>query len=165
MATDRTGNLPRIPPREADSHKGTYGHLMIVGGSRGMTGAVALAGQSGLRSGAGLVTLLIPETCWSVIAALDPCYMTIPLPADEAGRIGDAYDAIAVAAERASCVAIGPGLGRSPTLDTLVARLYAELPKPLVVDADGLNALAGRPLPSPAGPRILTPHPGEFRRL
>jgi NAD(P)H-hydrate epimerase len=91
--------------------------------------------------------------------------MTVPLPADEGGRIGAAKAQILAATERATSVALGPGLGRSPTLDTLVRELYAELPVPLVVDADGLNALAAEPLPSPAAPRILTPHPGEFRRL
>jgi NAD(P)H-hydrate epimerase len=160
--------LPRLPDRPADAHKGHFGFALIVGGSRGMTGAVALAGMAALRGGAGLVRLAVPETCLDSVAAFEPSYMTLPLPADPAGRISrEAFEPIRQWTDWATVVALGPGLGRSQRLDELVGRLYRELPKPLVVDADALSALATQPeiLAQAAGPRILTPHPGEFARL
>jgi ADP-dependent NAD(P)H-hydrate dehydratase len=160
--------LPRLPPRRPDAHKGDFGLALIVGGSRGMTGAVALAGMAALRGGAGLVRLAVPELYQDVITSFEPSYMTAALPADPSGRIaGNAYEAIAALSEPAAVVACGPGLGRSWDLDPLVGRLYQELHKPLVVDADGLNALSADPdlLAEPGGPRILTPHAGEFARL
>ncbi len=80
-------DLPHLPARSDDSHKGDYGRALLVGGSRGMTGAIALAGLATLRSGAGLVTLAVPDRCLETVAAIDPCYMTVPLPDDEQGRL------------------------------------------------------------------------------
>ncbi len=160
--------LPRLPPRRPDAHKGDFGLALIVGGSRGMAGAAALAGMAALRGGAGLVRLAVPETVLDTVAGFEPSYMTIPLPADAAGRLAaGAFGRIAELAEQATVVACGPGLGRSFDLDQLVARLYEEIAKPMVFDADALNALAAEPdvLVRPGGPRILTPHPGEFARL
>ena len=133
-----------------------------------MSGAVALAGMAALRGGAGRVRLAVPETCLDTVALFEPSYMTSPLAADEAGHItGNARGQIEKLAAAATAVALGPGLGRSSDLDSLVPRLYDEIVKPMVVDADALNALADSPetLASPGGPRILTPHPGEFARL
>jgi NAD(P)H-hydrate epimerase len=133
-----------------------------------MTGAVALAGMAALRGGAGLVRLAVADACLDVVAGIEPSYMTSPLPADRAGRIAyRALDRIVALAARATAVGCGPGLGRSLGLTALVARLYQHLAQPMVVDADALNALATRPeiLARPGGPRILTPHPGEFARL
>lgn len=161
-------SLPRLPERAADAHKGYFGFALIVGGSRGMAGAVAMAGMAALRGGAGLVRLAVPETSLDLVAAFEPSYMTLPLPADRAGRIApEAIDTIGEWVDRATVVALGPGLGRSEGLDELVGRLYRELPKPMVIDADGLNALATQPevLARRGGPRVLTPHPGEFARL
>ena len=160
--------LPRLPPRRPDAHKGDFGLALIVGGSRGMAGAASLAGMAALRGGAGLVRLAVPETILDTVAAFEPCYMTIPLPADAAGRLtAGAFDRIAELAEQATVVACGPGLGRSLDLDQLVVRLYEQIARPMVFDADALNALASEPevLVRPGGPRILTPHPGEFARL
>lgn len=160
--------LPRLAPRTPDAHKGSFGTALIVGGSRGMSGAVALAGMAALRGGAGLVRLAVPNSVQAIVAGFEPSYMTLSLPSDRVGRISaKARDLILAAAETATVVGLGPGLGRSPGLGLLVAWLYEHLAKPLVVDADGLNALAGRPesLDRPGGPRILTPHPGEFDRL
>jgi len=160
--------LPRLPPRAVDAHKGDFGLALVVGGSRGMVGAVALAGMAALRSGAGLVRLAIPEACQDTVAGFDPSYMTTALPADAEGRLSSAArDRIVELANSATVVACGPGLGRSVELDRLVGWLYANLSGPMVLDADGLNALAGQPdvLAQPGGPRILTPHPGEFARL
>jgi NAD(P)H-hydrate epimerase len=161
-------DLPLLPERPAESHKGDFGLALVVGGSRGMSGAVAMAGMAALRGGAGLVRLAVPEPCLETVAGFEASYMTMPLPADRAGRIAlAARPKILAAAERATVVAYGPGLGRSAGLDTLGEWLYGHLPRPMVIDADGLNALAARQdtLGGPAGPRILTPHPGEFARL
>lgn len=160
--------LPHLPPRAPDAHKGDFGLALIVGGSRGMTGAVALAGMAALRGGAGLVRLAVPEACLDTVAGFEPSYMTVGLPADSSGRLAaSAFDAIAALADTATVVACGPGLGRSLDLEQLVGRLYQEVRKPMVVDADGLNALSSDAdaLSQPGGPRILTPHPGEFARL
>ena len=127
-----------------------------------------MAGVAALRSGAGLVRLAVPEVCQDTVAAIEPSYMTAGLPADEAGRFASEVhgDVLSLAVE-ATAVAVGPGMGRSPELDTLVGRLYCELELPGVFDADGLNALAEEPdvLAKSCGPRIITPHPGEFARL
>ena len=160
--------LPQIPTRPVDAHKGDFGLTLIVGGSRGMTGAIALAGMAALRGGAGLVRLAVPDRCLAVVAAVEPSYMTVPLADDAKGRIAaDAYQQILAWADAATVVALGPGLGRSEALDELVGRLYRELDRPMIVDADAINALAMQPdvLSQPGGPRILTPHPGEFTRL
>lgn len=133
-----------------------------------MAGAVALAGMAALRSGAGMVKLAVPDCVLETVAGFEPSYMTVPLPCDEGGRCG--ADAVAIVMEMAgwaTCVACGPGIGRSADLTYFVRELYRQLPLPLVIDADGLNALAEAPagLKDAAGPRVLTPHPGEFSRL
>ena len=168
MTTPNQTSLPRLPERLADAHKGDFGLALIVGGSRGMSGAVGLAGMAALRGGAGLVRLAVPGGCLDTVAAFEPSYMTVALPGDSDGRItGSAYERIVALAEAATVVGLGPGLGRSAELDGLVGRLYQDLAKPMVVDADALNALATQPeiLGQHAAPRILTPHPGEFARL
>lgn len=160
--------LPRLPARRSEAHKGDFGLALVVGGSRGMAGAAALAGMAALRGGAGLVRLAVPEPCLDTVAGFEPSYMTVPLPADDAGRIApEAFERLLELIEPATAVACGPGLGRSPGLDRLVARLYRETAKPMVFDADALNALAAEPaaLAHPGGPRVLTPHPGEFAGL
>ena len=160
--------LPSLPRRHFESHKGDYGHALLVGGSRGMAGAMGLVGMAALRSGAGLVTLAVADECLDTVASYEPSYMTLPLPSDEYGRIaGRAKGVLEQFVARATCVGCGPGLGRSDELDELIGWLYEHLERPLVLDADGLNALArdGSRLARPGGPRILTPHVGEFRRL
>jgi NAD(P)H-hydrate epimerase len=163
-----TDDLPLLPERPPESHKGDFGLALVVGGSRGMSGAVSMAGIAALRGGAGLVRLAVPETILDSVAAFEPSYMTVALTADRRGRIAlEARQEILSAAAVATVVAHGPGLGRSLGLTALTCRLYSHLPKPMVIDADGLNALASRrdTLPQPPAPRILTPHPGEFARL
>ncbi|MGB9690399.1 NAD(P)H-hydrate dehydratase [Thermogutta sp.] len=160
--------LPVLPMRPRDAHKGRFGTVLIVGGSLGMSGAAGLAGLAALRGGAGLVRVATPGPVLSIVAAYERSYTTIPLEADRQGRISlRAFEQVMDAAAEADWVALGPGLGRSLGLSRFVARVYSELGKPLVLDADGLNALAREngQLPRPAGPRVLTPHPGEFRRL
>jgi NAD(P)H-hydrate epimerase len=163
-----TDDLPRLPERLPESHKGDFGLALVVGGSRGMSGAAALAGMAALRGGAGLVRVAVPEPCVDTVAGFQPSYMTVPLPADRAGRIAlTARERILSAAKAAAVVAYGPGLGRSPGLNALTGWLYEHVRQPMVIDADGLTALAAhRESPDPATvPRILTPHPGEFARL
>lgn len=160
--------LPVLPPRSPEGHKGDYGRALLIGGSRGMSGAIALAGISALRGGAGLVKLAVPDVCLDVVAGFEPSYMTAPLPCDSAGRLAiGAKAALALLTSNATCVAIGPGLGQSDETTQLVLWLYRSLAQPLVLDADALNALATVPdgLTNPGGSRILTPHPGEFERL
>jgi NAD(P)H-hydrate epimerase len=164
--------LPKLSARPADSHKGDYGRVLVLGGSRGMAGAPALAGIAALRSGAGLVTVASPASIQPTVAAFSPCLMTVPLVEDEDGvmDLANVVD-LAGAGESFDVWAIGPGLGRSEGVAELVARLYRDVPRPMVVDADGLNALAAalkrnpQALNKPAAPRVLTPHPGEFARL
>jgi ADP-dependent NAD(P)H-hydrate dehydratase len=158
--------LPRLAPRKLESHKGDYGHCLLVGGSRGMAGAIALAGKAALRGGAGRVTVAIPDNCLDVVAALEPCYLTLALPTDGESRIvAEARDRLQ--SHPADCLACGPGLGTGPHIDSLIRWMYQTLTQPMVIDADGLTAMARQHFPwgSSAGPRILTPHPGEFRRL
>lgn len=166
------GDLPRLPARAEESHKGDFGRLLLVGGSRGMSGAIALAGMAALRAGAGLVTLAVPDCCLETVAAYEPCVMTTPLPCDAQGGLAEsALETIMQRAARADVVACGPGLGGGEGVRALIPELYARLERPLVVDADGLNALAeyadrpGAEWAAPPAPRVLTPHPGEFRRL
>jgi NAD(P)H-hydrate epimerase len=165
-----TEPLPNLPPRDRDAHKGDFGTALVIGGSRGMSGAVALAGMSALRGGAGLVRVAVPEVCLETVAAFESCYTTIPLPCDSEGRIASAaLPIIRKESQKADVLALGPGLGRSSELEKLVGVLFAEIEKPMVVDADALNALAAqsgeRTLDQHSGPRVLTPHPGEFARL
>jgi ADP-dependent NAD(P)H-hydrate dehydratase len=168
MAHAATPPLVQLPPRKPDAHKGDFGTALIVGGSRGMSGAAALAGMAALRGGAGLVRVAVPDACLETVAGYEPSYTTIPLPADASGKLlAIAAEKIIEQSEAATALALGPGLGRSPELDMIVARLYREIQKPMVVDADALNALSTQPevLSQHAGPRIMTPHPGEFARL
>jgi ADP-dependent NAD(P)H-hydrate dehydratase len=159
--------LPTLRPRDAESHKGDFGRALLVGGSRGMSGAISLAGQAALRSGAGLVTLAVPSCVLDVVASIEPSYMTTPL-VDEDDHIGQtAAQTIVHLAQNATAVAFGPGLGRRANLTELAIKLYEGINQPMVVDADALFALADRQaaLTKPSGSRILTPHPGEFARI
>lgn len=160
--------VPRLPRRAPDSHKGTYGRALLIGGSLGMPGSISLSGMATLRAGAGLVRLAVPQSCHAIVAGFDPCFMTLPLPADAEGRIaGEAQPLVAAELAKVTAAACGPGLGRSTDLDDLIAWLYREALVPLVLDADALNSLAAHPhvASSPGGARVLTPHPGEFARL
>ena len=141
--------------RPADSNKGMYGHVLIVGGSFGKSGAPAMAGLGAYRSGAGLVTAAVPRSALPSVAAVRPELMTVPL--------ADA-DQVLELLKKMTVLALGPGLGMGREAVRLVKRLYAEAPVPAVVDADALNALAGA-LPQTDKIRVLTPHPGEMARL
>ena len=160
--------LPRLRPRPRDGHKGDFGRVLLIGGSRGMAGAIALAGMAALRSGAGLVTAAVPDQCLDTVATFEASLMTVPLPSDGEGCISaQACQRIEELARSATVIGCGPGLGRSSELDEFVGSLQEKIELPIVFDADALNALAERDdwMISAAGPRVLTPHPGEFRRL
>jgi NAD(P)H-hydrate epimerase len=155
-----------VPPRTPDGHKGDYGHVLIVAGSRGKTGAAYLSGMGALRSGAGLVTVATPACCLPIVASLAAEYMTEPI-AEAAGDLDpEAVDTVLELAR--DVIALGPGLGTSPGVKQFVKRLVAQASVPLVIDADALNAFADDPdaLSGQGGPHIIiTPHPGEMARL
>jgi NAD(P)H-hydrate epimerase len=162
--------LPKLPPRAPDSHKGTYGAVLIVAGSRGMSGAAVLCGAGALRGGAGLVRVATPTDVQPLVAAGNPCYLTDGLPIEVArhGLAEDAAPLILELAESADVVAIGPGLGRQGKIVEIIELVTARLIRPMVIDADALNALASLPvdaLKRREAPTVLTPHPGEFGRL
>lgn len=168
----RVEHLPPRPDRSPDSHKGTFGSVFIVGGSRGMSGAIALAGMGALRGGAGLVTLAVPSGIVPTVTALEPSYLTKALPEDKHGCISlVAWSALHDADKKYNVLAIGPGLCRTDDSQELTARLYERCEVPLVIDADGLNNLTDRKSVLSSHPnsdsaaRVLTPHPGEFARL
>ena len=184
MSMPLISELPHLPPRPEDSHKGTFGRVLVVGGSRGMTGAVCLAGLGALRGGAGLVTIAAPASIVPIAAAVETSYLTVPLPEDEQGRLSlKAQSDLVKMISNNTVMAVGPGLGRSHDLTELMQQLYRSVEIPMVIDADGINALsqaAGIPAPKTTGTlpdrvvdsksnqptvRILTPHPGEFSRL
>jgi len=160
--------LPRLPARAADSHKGDYGSGLLIGGSRGMSGAIALAGLATLRAGAGLVRLAVPDRCLETVASYSPCFMTIPVVDDAQGRItAAAFEQLEPRLAQATCIAVGPGMGQSAELRALLGRITRASPVPLVIDADGLNNLVDVPGWSGhlAAKCVITPHPGEWSRL
>jgi NAD(P)H-hydrate epimerase len=160
-------HLPALPSREPDSNKGDFGRVLVVAGSRGMTGAAILCGTAALRGGAGLVRLAVPADVLAIVAGGHPCYMTAPLPCDEKGRLdGRAAPELEALLVASDVAAVGPGLGQSDGT-TACVRAALSVPKPMILDADGLNVLHGDTtlLRQRASPVILTPHPGEFARL
>lgn len=162
--------IPVCPKRSDEANKGDCGSVLVIGGSRGMSGAACLTGVSALRAGTGLVTVAAPVGIIGIIASYEPSYLTLGLPEDDHGRIQQsASQQIAISLTKQSAVAVGPGLGQSASLLELITELYSTIAVPCVFDADALNLLAKRPYVFKRGvdapPRILTPHPGEFARL
>ncbi|TLM66410.1 MAG: NAD(P)H-hydrate dehydratase [Deltaproteobacteria bacterium] len=157
-----------LPPRPADGHKGTFGHLLVVAGSTGKSGAAVMASAAGLRGGAGLVTLACPAGMQAVAAAHLVEVMTAPLP-EVAGALSlQAMEELLALSDGKQAVAIGPGLGLNDETAALVRRFLKETPLPVVVDADALNALAAHPevfACRRGRATVLTPHPGEMARL
>jgi NAD(P)H-hydrate epimerase len=157
-----------LVPRQPDTHKGTYGHLLVVAGATGKAGAAILAARSAVRSGAGLVTAAVPAPIAQTVDGGSIESMSLPLPADEGGRLAaGAADAVLAAAEGKDAVALGPGLGQDEPTAGEVRRAVLGCPLPLVLDADGINVFAGRAveLAARSAPTVLTPHPGELARL
>ncbi len=150
-----------LEPRPPDGHKGTFGHALVIAGSRGKTGAATMSGLGALRAGAGLVTVATAESAVAAITVHTPELMTAPLPETAHGTIALNADLESVA-DGKTVIAIGPGMGRDPSTAELVLSLNATCKQPMVMDAD---ALAGR-MAAPAGTvRIITPHPGEMAHL
>ena len=155
-------------PRPSEAHKGHTGHLLVIAGSPGKTGAAAMTATSAMRAGAGLVTLGIPVSLNPVLEAQVMEAMTDPLPETVKGIFGEAsFNRIMDLLSDKKCLAIGPGIGTAPETKTLFKHLLQENTKPMVIDADGLNILAGHTeiLKDLDTPVVLTPHPGEMARL
>jgi NAD(P)H-hydrate epimerase len=163
-------------PRSADSNKGKYGHVLVIGGSVGKSGAPAMTSLAALRAGAGLVTAAVPETVLPQVAGFAPELMTRPLAASASGEIatkGMTAQHFAKLSAGKTVLAIGPGLGQGAGAAKLIVSALEETGVPLVVDADALNTLATKPIllaklakAAKAGRTIvLTPHPGEMARL
>jgi ADP-dependent NAD(P)H-hydrate dehydratase len=160
--------LPKLAKRDPNSHKGSYGHALFVGGSRGMCGSVALSGMAAIASGAGLTTLAVPDRFLETVAGYSPCYMTKPLKDNADGQLdASAWTQLSGDLSRYACVGLGPGLGRSRSIDEFVFHFYQDCAVPLVIDADGLYALASTNSATSRVKyaRIWTPHPGEFQTL
>jgi NAD(P)H-hydrate epimerase len=139
-----------LEPRPRGAHKGDFGHVLVIGGWEGKGGAAAMAGWAALKAGAGLVTVACAEAERRTVTALAPELMTQGLGEDPGDK---------------DVIALGPGLGRDPEMVSLAQRLFEQCALPMVVDADGLNALARTSFRGPGPWRVLTPHPGEMARL
>jgi len=156
-----------LPPRRRDGHKGDFGHVLVIAGSRGKTGAALLAAQAAARSGAGLTTLAVPATLQAILEAQVREAMTAALAdtGDGAAALADGAAASALIADRGAVVC-GPGLGQGSATRELIRHVVRQCTAPLVLDADGLNAVAGTSvLRDRPGPTVVTPHPGEMARL
>jgi NAD(P)H-hydrate epimerase len=155
-------------PRRAESNKGNYGHVLVIGGSFGKSGAAAMAGIAALRSGAGLSTVATAKSALPTVAGFYPELMTEPLTETNAGTIAlEALEPIQNMAKAMSVLAIGPGVSRNPETAVFVRKLVAKTEIPVVLDADGLNAFEGH-TPELNGAKrmlVITPHPGEMARL
>lgn len=173
--TDRQTVSSLIPPRPIYSHKGNYGHALVIAGSKGKTGAALMTAKACLRSGSGLVTLAVPESLMEVFQGRVTEEMTLSLPDDGSGMISSkAIDVILnFAAQKVDVIAIGPGIGVSHDTEKVVAELIQRSTIPLVIDADGINSIAfsvergawSEILRKAKAPIILTPHSGEMARL
>ncbi|MGB9791451.1 MAG: NAD(P)H-hydrate dehydratase [Thermacetogeniaceae bacterium] len=161
-----------LPLRLSTHHKGNYGHVLVVGGSRGYTGAAVLAANAALRSGAGLVTAVVPQSLYQITASKLTEAMTFPAPDTDGGFSGTALNALSELLRRANVLAIGPGLGQHPETAVFLRELLSSVELPMVIDADALNILA-KDKSLLLDPRyrerrrkwVLTPHPGEMARL
>lgn len=157
-----------IKARSQDTHKGRTGHLLILAGSPGKTGAAAMSAMAAMRAGAGLVTLGVPQKLEPIIAVRSLEVMTAALPEADGGVLGEeSLSAILRLIEGKRCLALGPGMGQTDQTRSLVFQLLQQCRLPMVIDADGLNNLSGATdaLRQSAGPVVITPHPGEMARL
>lgn len=158
-----------LPPRPTDGHKGTFGHLLVMAGSTGKTGAATLSGDAAVRSGCGLVTVACPASVHDILELKLTEAMTVPLLEAEEGSFAEAsWAELQSLLETRQALAIGPGIGQSEELGRLVRRVLTECRLPVVADADALNALAGHAevlFEREDGATVLTPHPGEMARL
>jgi ADP-dependent NAD(P)H-hydrate dehydratase / NAD(P)H-hydrate epimerase len=161
---------PLIGPRPADSNKGNFGHVLVIGGSVGKAGSVAMAGMAALRAGAGLSTVGTPKSVLPTVAGFHPELMTEPLEETETGTISKrvlGYGHLDALAKGKTVVAVGPGISRHAETAEVVRTIVKKYEQPLVLDADGLNAFEGRAeeLNGKGRSVVITPHPGEMARL
>jgi len=155
-----------LPPRNDHSHKGDYGRVVMIGGSRGMSGSIAIAAMAALRCGSGLVSASIPDRCLETVAGFDPCVMTLPAPDTPTGRFSTlATNTILRHIASADAIGVGPGMGTGPGSIRIVRKLARMSTIPRVFDADALNVIASIGGPLLLGPAVITPHPGEMQRL
>lgn len=160
--------IPKIMPRDPDSHKGNYGRVLVIAGSIGMTGAACLCSKAVIRAGAGLVTLAIPESLNPIMEVKLTCVMTLPLPQTKNGALAkEAKGVVLEFSKGFDAVIIGPGLSQHPDTKEFIVDLLHEINLPVVLDADGLNAIVDKLyiLNETKSSIILTPHPGELARL
>ncbi len=158
----------RVPARKAAAHKGSFGHVLVIGASVGMTGAATLAAKGALAAGAGLATVAAPEGLNDILEQKLTEAMTLPMPETAQRTLAEgALKPLLEAAAARSVAVLGPGIARHPETARLVRAFTRDYDGPLVLDADGLNAWAGRmkEFPRRTAPTVLTPHPGEMARL
>ncbi len=164
----RVKNLPKLISRKKNTHKGSYGRVLVLAGSPGMTGAAYLCCKAALRSGSGIVTLGIPESLNFVMETKLTCVMTHPLPETKALTLSNrGREEILKLCERHDVVALGPGLSQQPETKKLILWLIKTIDRSIVIDADGINALTDKLhiLYNIKKNVVLTPHPGEMSRL
>ncbi|HIJ52066.1 MAG TPA: NAD(P)H-hydrate dehydratase [Planctomycetes bacterium] len=168
MKLQAINQIPKLKPRAVDAHKGDFGKVCIIAGSTGMSGAAALAGRAALRSGSGLVRVATPKSVLPIVASIEPSFTTIALAEDSVGRISaKAVNTILNAVSENDALAFGPGIGVSGELQSVLETLLEQEGLRLIIDADGLNNLARMKDWSARlkAKLILTPHPGEMKRL
>ena len=164
----KTKKLPKLNPRKRNSHKGSYGRVLVLAGSPGLTGAAYLCSKAALRSGSGIVTLGVPVSLNPVMEAKLTCVMTRPLPETKASTLSNkGKKEIMKLCESHDVVALGPGLSQQPETRELILWLIQNIDRNMVIDADGLNALSDKVnvLQKIKRHAVLTPHPGEMSRL
>ncbi len=163
----RISNSKIFKKRKRDSHKGDYGHVLVIGGSIGKTGAAVLAGLSVLKAGAALVTVATPKSCLPIIASSTPELMTFPLDETEDGTISlSSLQSVLKFVEDKDAVVLGPGITTNPSTVEFVLEFIKNIQIPTVVDADGINSIANFPAVLKGKSNIaITPHPGELGRV
>jgi NAD(P)H-hydrate epimerase len=167
LATD-AAMAALVPARDPRAHKGSVGRVLAVGGSVGLTGAIALAAQASTRAGAGYVHVAVPESLNDILEVKLTEEITLPMPeTKERALASAAFDSIVDRSRACDALVVGPGLSRAPEAADLARRLVASVARPMVIDADAINAFEGRPdlLASAGGVRVITPHLGEMSRL
>ncbi|MBL8695646.1 MAG: NAD(P)H-hydrate dehydratase [Planctomycetes bacterium] len=170
MSARGAAGIPTLPRRPRDAHKGDFGRVLVVAGSRRMPGAAYLAGQAAMRAGAGLTTIAVPDAALPMVGAKVTVQTLLDLPSTRAGTLAPKAEKLLIAAAAEfDAVALGPGLGADSATARTIRRVVCEITKPLVLDADGLNAFASAnalaDLARRKAPTVLTPHPGEAARL
>lgn len=163
-----TTEIPKIPKRSEDGHKGSYGKVLVIAGSVGMSGAAYLTTMAALRGGAGLVVLLTPSSIYSILASKISSALVYPLYDTPQGTISTkAETTIVNFIHESDVLAIGPGISRNIETSKLILHIIPRIPIPAVVDADALNIISENisVLRNPSVPMIITPHPGEMSRL